>query len=62
MSESNYSIEEILDHAVTLKVVGHQWYWSYEYSDYSSEDGETINFDSYMIPEDELELGELRLL
>ena len=41
-----YSIDEILDPAVTLKVVGHQWYWSYEYSDYSSEDGETINFDT----------------
>jgi cytochrome c oxidase subunit 2 len=58
-----YSIDEILDPAVTLKVVGHQWYWSYEYSDYSSEDGETINFDSYMIPEDDLsDMGQLRLL
>jgi cytochrome c oxidase subunit 2 len=62
-----YSIDEILDPAVTLKVVGHQWYWSYEYSDYSSEDGEAINFDSYMLPEDELEStanakGALRLL
>ena len=28
-----YSMDEILDPAVTLKVVGHQWYWSYEYSD-----------------------------
>jgi cytochrome c oxidase subunit 2 len=58
-----YSIDEILDPAVTLKVVGHQWYWSYEYSDYTSEDGETINFDSYMIPEDDLaDPGQLRLL
>jgi cytochrome c oxidase subunit 2 len=62
-----YSIDEILDPAVTLKVVGHQWYWSYEYSDYSPEDGEAINFDSYMLPEDELEStanakGALRLL
>ena len=29
-----YSMDEIIDPAVTLKVVGHQWYWSYEYSDY----------------------------
>jgi len=58
-----YSIDEILDPAVTLKVVGHQWYWSYEYSDYTSEDGESINFDSYMIPEEDLaDMGQLRLL
>ena len=56
-----YSIDEIIDPAITIKCVGHQWYWSYEYSDFESKLG-TINFDSYMIPEDELELGELRLL
>ena len=39
----------------------HQWYWSYEYSDFEAQLG-AINFDSYMIPEDELEVGELRLL
>jgi len=58
-----YSMDEILDPAVTLKVVGHQWYWSYEYSDYTSAEGESINFDSYMIPEEDLDtLGQLRLL
>ena len=57
-----YSMDEVIDPAITLKVVGHQWYWSYEYSDYSSEDGEVINFDSYMIPEEDLEVGQLRLL
>lgn len=56
-----YSIDEVIDPAVTIKCVGHQWYWSYEYSDFENKFG-TINFDSYMIPEDELELGELRLL
>ena len=56
-----YSIDEVIDPSVTVKCVGHQWYWSYEYSDFESKLG-TINFDSYMIPEDELELGELRLL
>jgi cytochrome c oxidase subunit 2 len=56
-----YSIDEVIDPAVTIKVVGHQWYWSYEYSDFEAQLG-TINFDSYMIPEDELEMGELRLL
>jgi cytochrome c oxidase subunit 2 len=58
-----YSMDEILDPAVTLKVVGHQWYWSYEYSDYTSSEGESINFDSYMIPEEDLTVqGPLRLL
>ena len=57
-----YSVDEIIDPEMTLKAVGHQWYWSYEYSDHINEDGEFINFDSYMIPEDELEFGELRLL
>jgi len=56
-----YSIDEIIDPALTIKVVGHQWYWSYEYSDFESQLG-AINFDSYMVPEDELECGELRLL
>jgi len=57
-----YSMDEMIDPAVTLKVVGHQWYWSYEYSDYSTlEGGESLNFDSYMIQEEDLPTG-LRLL
>lgn len=57
-----YSMDEVVDPAVTMKAVGHQWYWSYEYSDYINEEGETINFDSYIVPEEDLELGQLRLL
>jgi cytochrome c oxidase subunit 2 len=57
-----YSMDEVVDPAVTIKAIGHQWYWSYEYSDYSQADDTSIAFDSYMIPEDELELGQLRLL
>ena len=30
----------------------HQWYWSFEYSDYVSESGDPIEFDSYMLPAD----------
>eukprot|EP01037_Dinobryon_pediforme_P017979 gene17979-18215_t len=55
--------DEIIDPVVTLKVVGHQWYWSYEYSDYATlEGGETLNFDSYMIPTSDLTVGTFRLL
>jgi len=56
-----YSIDEVIDPSLTIKCVGHQWYWSYEFSDFESKIG-VINFDSYMIPEDELAFGELRLL
>lgn len=57
-----YSMDEINDPKITLKAIGHQWYWSYEYSDYAESDEDSIAFDSYMIPEDDLELGQLRLL
>lgn len=59
-----YSMDEMLDPAVTLKVVGHQWYWSYEYSDYNhlTEENSGINFDSYLVADDDLEKGQFRLL
>lgn len=57
-----YLIDEVIDPALTVKVVGHQWYWSYEYGDYADQEGKTINYDSYMINEDDLKLGEFRLL
>jgi cytochrome c oxidase subunit 2 len=57
-----YLMDEVISPTMTVKVVGHQWYWSYEYSDFVSADGESIDFDSYMIPESDLELGQLRLL
>jgi len=63
-----YSVDEIIDPEMTIKAVGHQWYWSYEYSDHCNEDGEFINFDSYMIPSEDLsgdsvvKGGHLRLL
>lgn len=57
-----YLIDEVIDPAITIKIVGHQWYWSYEYSDYYDQSGKTINYDSYMIKEEDLNLGDLRLL
>nr|APH08742.1 cytochrome c oxidase subunit II [Glyphostoma sp. JEU-2016] len=52
-----YLLDEISDCSLTVKSIGHQWYWSYEYSDFSD-----IEFDSYMIPTNELEPGDFRLL
>ena len=57
-----YLLDEVISPTITIKVVGHQWYWSYEYSDYINESGESIEFDSYMLPESDLELGQFRLL
>ena len=58
-----YSMDEVVvDPAITIKAIGHQWYRTYEYSDYNSSDEQSLTFDSYMIPEDDLELGQLRLL
>lgn len=57
-----YSMDEVVDPAITIKAIGHQWYWSYEYSDYNTSDEQSLAFDSYMVAEDDLELGQLRLL
>jgi len=58
-----YSIDEVIAPHISLKVIGHQWYWSYEYSDYvEPTSGEYIKFDSYIVSEDDLTLGGLRLL
>lgn len=57
-----YLTDEVIEPAVTIKTTGRQWYWSYEYGDYWSESKESISFDSYMVPEEDLELGQFRLL
>nr|YP_009344782.1 cytochrome c oxidase subunit II [Cichlasoma dimerus]ALR69053.1 cytochrome c oxidase subunit II [Cichlasoma dimerus] len=52
-----YIMDEINDPHLTIKAMGHQWYWSYEYTDY-----EDLSFDSYMIPTQDLAPGQFRLL
>nr|YP_003457216.1 cytochrome c oxidase subunit II [Cryptopsaras couesii]BAI77264.1 cytochrome c oxidase subunit II [Cryptopsaras couesii] len=52
-----YLMDEINDPHLTIKAVGHQWYWSYEYTDY-----EDLVFDSYMTPTQDLAPGQFRLL
>jgi len=49
-------MEKRFDPDITLKVVGHQWYWEYEYPDHD------FSFDSYMIKDEDLKPGQLRLL
>ena len=57
-----YYMDEVVDPKITLLVNGHQWYWSYEYSNYLNSDNNFLEFDSYMIPENDLEFGSLRML
>nr|YP_009164782.1 cytochrome c oxidase subunit II [Neoneuromus tonkinensis]AKA94234.1 cytochrome c oxidase subunit II [Neoneuromus tonkinensis] len=52
-----YLLDEISDPAITFKAIGHQWYWSYEYSDFMNNE-----FDSYMIPMNEMTNDSFRLL
>ena len=51
-----YSQDKIPPAEVTVKAIGYQWYWGYEYPD------ENIIFDSYMIDEKDLKPGQPRLL
>jgi cytochrome c oxidase subunit 2 len=52
-----YFANEVPEAELTLKVVGHQWYWSYQYPDNGD-----IAFDSYMIQDKDLQAGQKRLL
>jgi cytochrome c oxidase subunit 2 len=52
-----YLLDEINEPSITLKTIGHQWYWRYEYSDFLN-----IEFDSYIIPTNELDTHGFRLL
>ena len=51
-----YSQDKIPPADVTIKAVGYQWYWGYEYPD------ENIIFDSYMVADEDLQPGQPRLL
>nr|QYF09534.1 cytochrome c oxidase subunit 2 [Haemaphysalis kolonini]UWI72008.1 cytochrome c oxidase subunit II [Haemaphysalis yeni] len=51
-----YLTDELFSSQISIKIIGHQWYWSYEYSDFDKE------FDSFMIPEQEMMKNSFRLL
>lgn len=42
---------------MTIKAIGRQWYWSYEYPDHGN-----FTFDATMIPDEDIQPGQLRLL
>nr|YP_009000427.1 cytochrome c oxidase subunit II [Otobius megnini]AHF21628.1 cytochrome oxidase c subunit 2 [Otobius megnini]UYB78407.1 cytochrome c oxidase subunit II [Otobius megnini] len=51
-----YLMEESFFPSISTKIIGHQWYWSYEYPDFN------VEFDSFMIPSEELLNNNFRLL
>lgn len=51
-----YFMDRAVNPEMTLKAVGHQWYWSYEYPDNGD-----FTFDAYMIADEDLQEGQLRL-
>ena len=57
-----YLMDEVSDPAMVVLAEGHQWYWSYQYPDFLNGEEEFIEFDSYLIPESDLEDGALRML
>ena len=57
-----YLMDEVTDPAMAVLAEGHQWYWSYQYPDFLNSDDEFIEFDSYLVPESDLEDGALRML
>lgn len=52
-----YFSQKVENTEMTIKVIGNQWYWSYQYPDNGN-----ISFDSYMIKDAEIKPGQLRLL
>lgn len=52
-----YLLDEVRTPTLTLKSIGHQWYWRYEYSDFAN-----LEFDSYILPTEDLQPGQFRLL
>jgi cytochrome c oxidase subunit 2 len=52
-----YEQDVVPEADMTIKVIGHQWYWEYQYPEH-----EDLSFESYLVPEDELKEGEPRLL
>ena len=58
-----YILDESIDTTFSVKVMAHQWYWRYEYMDFWSLSKKIkLEFDSYIIPENELSTRIFRLL
>ena len=52
-----YAQKVIPEAEMTVKAIGLQWYWTYEYQDHGD-----LTFDAIMIPDEDIQEGQLRLL
>jgi cytochrome c oxidase subunit 1 len=57
-----YLMDEVIDPSLVIYSEGHQWYWSYQYPDFYNVNNDFIEYDSYIVPESDLEIGTLRML
>jgi cytochrome c oxidase subunit 2 len=52
-----YATDDVADADLTIKAIGRQWYWTYEFPDHGD-----FSFDSFMIEDEDLKPGQPRLL
>jgi len=52
-----YILDDPFSPNLTVKAIGHQWYWSYEYSDFPQ-----VEFNAYILPIEDIQINESRLL
>jgi cytochrome c oxidase subunit 2 len=57
-----YFVEQFREPTIVLRVEGHQWYWHYHLHEVTPDVNCDYSFDSYMVSEDLLKMGQLRLL
>jgi len=53
-----YALDDLTVPSLTIKIIGHQWYWSYEYNSFQT----NFAFDSYILNSYEYGSGQFRLL
>lgn len=56
-----FAMDKAQDSTMTIKAIGRQWYWTYEYMD-EKDPSQNISFDSFVIEDAKLQPGQLRLL
>jgi cytochrome c oxidase subunit II len=52
-----YFVDRTAEAELTVKAIGNQWFWSYEYPDHDN-----LTFDAVIIPDEDIQEGQVRLL
>ncbi len=58
-SHTSKEKKEVISPTLTIKVVGHQWFWSYELSDFITDNGTAIDFDSCVMFWENINMGNI---